>query len=348
MLVRHARLLAPPAHPQLGTPAIGQVLPFAKGSLPASHRQGFGRGRSGRFCSRITGLVANASTPALVLPIWGLWPTSGSGMITRMQDQDRGRHTITGEGVGRPVLKPEEPERGYGGFVLFVLFIAFLALLNAGSGPSLPPAPTPPAARVAVFTGLGSAGDSKAGTITPEVKALQVKLEGGSYELSYSTAQSVDAAIADLATARKIFFANFATGELRGELQDADTILMVGRVFVHINEIGSRDILRSAITLYGKNTSAYFKYAQSPRGPPPDSSAPSFSKRIVVLGEIIEMDFGRVKDRSIHEARVLDLEPSPAERNRYEAAKIQHTLDVARIERVTQKSKASKRSHHPH
>lgn len=267
-----------------------------------------------------------------------------------MQDQDRGRHTFTGTGANRPVFRPEpvEPEQGYGGFVLFVLFIGFLSLLNAGSGPSLPPAPAPPAAKVAVFTGLGSAGDTKAGPITQGVQALQVNLAGGSYELSYSTAQSVDAAIAEIATARKIFFANFTTGEFRGELQDADTILMVGRVFVHIAEIGALDILRSDITLYGKNTSAYFNYAQSPRGPPPATSAPRYAKRIVVLGEIVEMDFGLVKDRSIHEARVLDLEPSAAELNRYEAAKFQHALDVARIERVTQEAKTRERARHPH
>ena len=207
---------------------------------------------------------------------------------------------------------------------LFLAFILILSLAQCGGRPSGPPPPTAPSAKVAVLKALVAPSDGS---------GLRITLEGGSYEISYSTAETVESAIAALIPGSRVYQANFETGTTSGNLRDADTLLLVGNIVVDTARIGEKDYLYSDIATFGKNTSAYFNYAQSPRGPP-NAGESKHAKRVIVLGQILGMNFGEALGQAVREIRVLDLEPTDKEKQRYEAAVSQHNRDIERRSRM--------------
>lgn len=224
----------------------------------------------------------------------------------------RGDHTI------RPI-PPDGGNRGTGfGDVIKALFGIFLIVQLIRACVQffdIPDYPTSPQTKAAVFRSAEAA---------PGLEALVLALGGGSYDVSYEAVDSIEA-IKSVYAASSIFTANFKTNSTSGDLDRADTIILIGKIRVDIHHIDDKDSFAGKILSHGEKVTAYFKYAGSPRGPPSTSqSHDNKRKRIIVIGEIASIKTPDGHGNSSTDISVLELDPSKADYDRYEAAKAEY------------------------
>lgn len=117
------------------------------------------------------------------------------------------------------------------------------------------------------------------------------------------------------------FWADFQTGETKGSLYGATVMVLSGSMKLRVGDIAEDHKLFAEVQTYGKGgtiISAYFNYAQPPHGPPRPVS-PAMRKRIIVVGSLTGIDIGSSYGSASRTVRVLDLAPSVAAVERYEA-----------------------------
>ncbi len=239
-----------------------------------------------------------------------------------------GKHTITAS-------TPTSPPDGGGlrhlhaAFIIvfFVYFIFFLLITNkpvSAPSQSLTAAqqPTPPAPRFAEFESRSS--------------SLMLVIGGGNYEFIYRSVADGPSLLHAL-SGKKFFTADFVSGKTSGDFRDFDVLVLFGSVKLSVGAIGEIESLRVDVLSRGKDINAYFNYSTSPRGPPLARIA-RLRKTIYIVGELKEVNIQSGYGRSSRDIKLLDLDPSPVEEQRYISAK--HNYD-RRVEqqRIQQESR---------
>lgn len=225
-----------------------------------------------------------------------------------------GENIITPSGGSRSARKSASalPTDEFGmSHFLFYAFFLFLILKSCATDDSVRlaaanPAPAPPAPRIAVI-------ESSA----PGTDPLKIVLEGGSYEFTYEEFAKAPEGERTHAGDRT-FTANFANGTTVGDLNTADTIIIVGNVNLTVKDIYRNDNFRATIHDTWEGVTAKFKYARSPRGPPGKSAAKRV--RIIIFGKIVNINLGKSHHYSTRNIEIFDLDPTPEDFKRYDEA----------------------------
>ena len=204
--------------------------------------------------------------------------------------------------------------------VALVLAVNYF-LPNDGNAPQRPVSPKP---HVATFT----AADS--GTGTP----MAVHIAGGAYTVSYETVSLSDSRLTGLDRS-KVYVADFTKGTQSGNLDAADTIILIGRLNLGIDSIAGQDHFSADVLNQGKNIKAHFNYADSARGPPDAANGPVV-KKILVVGELKQVSLPETFGHSQSDTWLLDLDPTRQEMSDYEAATREYEDHVKQHEQEQQ------------
>ena len=215
-------------------------------------------------------------------------------------------HQLVGVDVPK---KPEEPSQfGRAVGILFVLFLVIASIAGGGGGSKGPP--TPPEPRAALITSADGA-------------PFVVGIGGANYTFNYMTQEVWRARGGSLD--RPICIADFLAHTITGDLIGAKTIVVRGKMELHVGSIRGVSSLVADITTRDKEISAYFNYAQSPTGPPAMMADHEQNRgrrvNIVVLGELRHVNIGDAYGSSHLDVSLLDLEPSAASVGRYKDEK---------------------------
>jgi hypothetical protein len=190
-----------------------------------------------------------------------------------------------------------------------------IALISGYNGSSPRPQPPIPPARIAVF----HASPDAAGEV-----ALAITLIAGKYQISYQTERALRPEDAQAGPNR--FVADFRRGTVAGNLETAETLILIGSIDLKIGALSGTDSLYANVLSQGRRANAYFEYI-SPRGPPFGASA-AMEKKVVVVGELNSVRMPDTFGDSATNIRILDLDPTEREQREYELAKERHEREI--------------------
>lgn len=175
----------------------------------------------------------------------------------------------------------------------FVVGVLLMCYFLQDSPPKKPPAPP---SQQASFV-----------SAQPGKEPLVVRIAGGLYDISYHTVDAHDQLVQDL-DPTTTFVADFNHDTFSGNINTAQTILLIGTVKLAVTAIGGADRFHADILSHGKSIDADFRYANSARGPP---GTDSVRKKIIVVGEMRAISLPESFQNSESDTHVLDLDPSP-------------------------------------
>jgi hypothetical protein len=215
--------------------------------------------------------------------------------------------------------EPKEPSKpSYGIFYIFGTLFFFIILLKSFS-PTIAPssltttAPSQPTQRAAVFQASG-----------PSHEPLLIILHGGSYNFTYQSVETFKGGLS--LGSLNTFTANFIDGTTTGDINNADTIIIVGNVNLSVKDIYRNDQFQAKILNNWDGLTAQFKYVRSERGPP--STAPPRRVKIIIIGKIDNIDMGDSYHDSTRSIEILDLNPTEEEVRHYEDLRQQYERKV--------------------
>jgi hypothetical protein len=239
-----------------------------------------------------------------------------------------GKHTLSG---------PGKPDRAYGsepntgsswlsgvlgclGQIILVVILTLFVILAAPSPNPAPTAPSEPVPRTAGFYATDENG-----------KPIILEITGGSYELTYLSANAAN--LASLGeNAGRYFFLDFSTGEHLGS-PSADTYILAGSPTLRVGRIGGDAASEAEIVVSGDTAiSSRFKYSAPPTGPPGASTPGRVVKKILVIGGLSEIHMEGFADQSTNRIHVLELDPPSDEWRRYDVDRRAHEESLRRYE----------------
>ena len=208
---------------------------------------------------------------------------------------DRGSHKL----VSGDLAQPEEPRSFCWACLLLPLALLAWFFVNAMSGRTPEPPAQPPEPRVAVF---------QATNIAEIANPLTIILGGSNYDFEYETVDSLSQ-IEKQINRKGIFYADFSKNISSGDLEKAGTVILVGSVSLSIGALNGSDILHASTTIDRKKINAYFNYAQSPTGPP-NFQQNAKKRKIIIVGEMTNINFPTTFGSSQTNISILELSPS--------------------------------------
>lgn len=244
---------------------------------------------------------------------------------------ERGKHTVRGQAAGS---QPRKDSRVSGEaviawiFWLVVMPVLFFNWIHEASheGQNVYP-PAPPRSKVAVFR-------------STDVNAppLSIVIGGGTSSVEYRPIDPQQNGEINLLPQNTTFYANFATGETRGDPKTATDFVLIGAgLEVDIGNISGSDVLNAGFINYHKLVNAYFNYENSERGPP----ASHRNYTVYVCGDVESFNFLGGHRDSQTKVTVLELDPTDHDIQVYNEAVVSYrsrygtdkpTRDQSRVE----------------
>lgn len=247
---------------------------------------------------------------------------------------ERGSHTLDLKGA----TTPDTPQRFCWWCLLLPigLILWYIADALLGNKPTLP-VPQPPQPRVGILQAIDTTGIENPITIV---------LSGANYEINYETVESLSE-INQAAKQKDTFFVDLKNNTASGNLEKASTIIIVGSVKLSIGAIDENDILHADAFVHRNKINAYFNYAQSATGPPSERNGDVNKKRIIVVGNLINIDFPTTRGSSEANISVLELAPTKEELRAYAetVAHYEHSIEQRRESYRAAESRGSRSNH---
>lgn len=234
---------------------------------------------------------------------------------------NNGAHTITPAGAGKAGGNRHGSTFG-AGICLFYACILIM-VLHSCAADSTHASYSPPSLKARTLT--ISSSDASA------IASPAITLTGGSYEFSYDTYEHMED-IKNVHSGDTIFVADFKNNTFSDNLKSADVIIIVGDVNIDVDAIAGESSLRARAVYYGRKISATFDYSHAPQAPPSSTSKKN-KKKIIIVGNIHNINIGKGLEKSFREINIMELDPTAEEQEAFMFTQQQERRRKADIER---------------